>query len=163
MKRIWLTAFSGLVLFFLVISNAYASNFKQSGQCSAIPEYTVSVAIKQIGHPIIIQPKTICFLVGNNHMTLYYLEGETSHHLLCKSDKCLQEWPIFYSKNIYMPRCLSTKDFTTFQRSDGKMQIAYDNHPLYYFAGDKKEGDVLGNKLKTPFGVWHIITIHSNK
>jgi len=159
MKKILVAIFGSLVLFFLIFLNVYANSspFKESGGCSIVSKYTVSVAVKQVGKRIVIEPKTLCYLVGKNDMTLYYLQGETPDHLICKSNECLQEWPIFYSKNILIPRCLNIKDFTTLERNNGEMQTVYDNHPLYYFAGDKKPGDTLGDDLKTPFGVWHIV------
>jgi hypothetical protein len=35
-------------------------------------------------------------------------------------------------------------DLSTFTRSDGSKQVAYDGHPLYYFVGDSKPGEITG-------------------
>ena len=37
---------------------------------------------------------------------------------------------------------------TTFTRADGSTQSAFDGHPLYFFANDKKAGDTKGEDLE---------------
>ena len=46
------------------------------------------------------------------------------------------------------------KDWAKTKRKDGKMQWTYDGHPLYYFADDKKAGDMMGDGKG---GVWHVV------
>jgi predicted lipoprotein with Yx(FWY)xxD motif len=44
-------------------------------------------------------------------------------------------------------------DFGTITREDGKKQTTYKGMPLYYFAGDKKAGDVTGQGMGK---VWYV-------
>ncbi|MGC8790320.1 MAG: COG4315 family predicted lipoprotein [Desulfurella sp.] len=138
---------------FLGLNNAFAANFsglKVEGDCSIVTTFTVNVAKK---------PEIGTYLAGPTGMTLYYLENETDNNIKCKNEVCLSKWPIFYEKELSIPRMLKSKDFKVFKRPDGKLQISYDNKPLYYFEGDKKPGDTFGNNLKTPVGIWHIIKV----
>jgi predicted lipoprotein with Yx(FWY)xxD motif len=43
-------------------------------------------------------------------------------------------------------------------RSDGGTQVTYNGHPLYYFAGDSRPGDVTGEG-NTSFGAgWDLVS-----
>jgi predicted lipoprotein with Yx(FWY)xxD motif len=44
-------------------------------------------------------------------------------------------------------------DFGAITREDGKRQTTYKGWPLYYYAGDKAPGDVLGQGLGN---VWFV-------
>jgi predicted lipoprotein with Yx(FWY)xxD motif len=46
-----------------------------------------------------------------------------------------------------------TGELTIIKRSDGTMQWADQDQPLYTYAKDKKPGDVKGDKVG---GVWHV-------
>ncbi len=46
-----------------------------------------------------------------------------------------------------------TGTFATTKRTDGAMQVTYNGVPLYYYAADKKAGDVMGQGIG---GVWFV-------
>ncbi len=48
-----------------------------------------------------------------------------------------------------------TGTLATFARPDGKMQVAINGHPLYYFAADAKAGDTTGQGVG---GKWFVGT-----
>ena len=48
-----------------------------------------------------------------------------------------------------------TGALTTFARPDGKMQVAINGRPLYYFAADSKAGDTTGQGVG---GKWFVAT-----
>ncbi|OSS41413.1 putative lipoprotein [Desulfurella amilsii] len=155
MKLKYHALIAGLFLF-VGLNSALADNIKTNtglkveGNCSIITTYTVNIAQS---------PKIGTYLTGPNGMTLYYLEDETDNNIKCANQTCLAKWPIFYEKELALPGALKSKDFKIFKRPDGKLQISYNNKPLYFFAMDKRPGEAFGNDLRTPVGIWHVIKI----
>jgi len=43
----------------------------------------------------------------------------------------------------------------TTTRTDGSVQVTYNGHPLYYYAGDSAAGDVNG---EGKLSLWYVIT-----
>ncbi len=114
------------------------------------PDYTVMIGTNsKIGN----------YLVDANGMTLYYLDGESTSTIKCNG-MCLSFWPAFDVKNIVAPSGLNPSDFQIFKRPDGSEQVAYDGKPLYYFVRDSHRGDITGNDLKDPFGIWYAVILH---
>jgi predicted lipoprotein with Yx(FWY)xxD motif len=46
----------------------------------------------------------------------------------------------------------------TTMRSDGTNQVTYNGHPLYYFAGDSKPGDVTGEGNNSFGAGWDVVS-----
>lgn len=113
------------------------------------PDYTIMIATNQ---------KLGNYLVDSDGMTLYYLEGESTSTIKCNG-MCLSFWPAFDVKSIVVPAGINPSDFQIFTRSDGTKQVSYEGKPLYYFVRDAHRGDIFGNDLKDPFGVWYAITL----
>ncbi len=115
------------------------------------PDYTVMIATNaKVGN----------YLVNAYGMTLYYLQGETINDLKCNG-MCLSFWPAFNASRIVVPSGLKASSFKLFTGMDGKSQISYDGHSLYYFIRDAKRRDITGNNLRDPFGLWHVVTLNS--
>ncbi|MGC8544715.1 MAG: hypothetical protein ACP5UJ_07645 [Athalassotoga sp.] len=112
------------------------------------PDYTVMVGTN---------PKLGNYLVDANGMTLYYLDGESTSTIKCNG-MCLSFWPAFNVKSIVVPSGLNSSNFQIFKRPDGSSQLSYEGKPLYYFIRDSYRGDVSGNNLKDPFGIWYAVT-----
>lgn len=89
-------------------------------------------------------------VAGKNGMTLYTFDNDNAGISTCFNG-CLIVWPILETvqSNILAPFSIQT-------RSDGKKQISFENHPLYYYAPDKVPGDIKGDGVH---GVWHIVEI----
>ena len=88
-------------------------------------------------------------LMGANGMTLYVFDKDAGGVSSCY-DACATHWPAYMGKKGEK----MTEGWTEVKRKDGKMQMAYDGKPVYFFAGDKKKGDMAGDGMG---GVWHII------
>ena len=98
------------------------------------------------------------FLVGPDGKTLYLFEADTSSQSTC-SGACAQGWPPLTTNGPpvagsgVMQSLLSTTP-----RADGTMQVVYNEHPLYFFAGDTKPGDTNGEGLNAFGAGWDVVS-----
>ncbi|HEV3245239.1 MAG TPA: hypothetical protein VG102_02695 [Candidatus Paceibacterota bacterium] len=85
------------------------------------------------------------FLVATNGMTLYTSGGDKPGVSNC-TGQCLVNWPPY---TVAAGADLSSANITgtigTITRSDGTLQVTYNDMPLYFFVQDKAPGDVTGN------------------
>jgi predicted lipoprotein with Yx(FWY)xxD motif len=103
----------------------------------------------------------LVYLTGANGMTLYFFGKDTvPGQSACTSDQCKQFWPaatVPAGGTLPAAPAGATGTFTTFVRSDdGATQLAYNGHPLYYFAGDKAAGDTNGEGV---FALWWVADV----
>ncbi|QDS33974.1 hypothetical protein [Brevibacillus brevis] len=85
---------------------------------------------------------------------LYYFKKDEAGKSNCSGD-CLANWPAFTQEDFAVPEGFDKKDFDTITREDnGKKQVTYKGFPLYYFAKDQQEGDVIGQGVKD---VWFLV------
>ncbi|HEX7042290.1 MAG TPA: hypothetical protein VF189_03490 [Patescibacteria group bacterium] len=83
-------------------------------------------------------------------MTLYTYDKDTTSQSTCYST-CAKNWPPYLVSGTApstMPAHLGTT-----KRTDGTVEYTWNNHPLYYYIGDKKAGDTTGDGVG---GVWHV-------
>jgi predicted lipoprotein with Yx(FWY)xxD motif len=85
-------------------------------------------------------------------MTLYFFANDFDGKSACTGN-CLSAWPVFYRENPALATGLNAADFTIITRADGTKQTAYKGWPLYYYAQDKKSGDVTGENVNK---VWFV-------
>lgn len=93
-------------------------------------------------------------LTGQDGRTLYVFGNDSANTSKCEGD-CATNWPPFTIVGDDEPKAGAgvTGKLTTFARTDGSMQVAYDGSPLYYFAADKVAGDTKGQGVGD---VWFI-------
>lgn len=94
------------------------------------------------------------YLTGENGMTLYTFTKDSPGASVCDG-QCATNWPPFTlgSGETVKAGAGVTGTFATITRSDGTAQVTYNDKPLYYFAADKKAGDVVGQGVG---GVWFV-------
>jgi predicted lipoprotein with Yx(FWY)xxD motif len=63
-------------------------------------------------------------------------------------------WLIFHAERITSAAGSDRKEYGEFTRADGAKQSTFKGWPLYYFAGDKAQGDTKGQGVKQ---VWYVI------
>jgi predicted lipoprotein with Yx(FWY)xxD motif len=99
------------------------------------------------------------FLTDNADRTLYAYANDTKDTSNCTA-ACAQKWPAFIAHATpQAPSNINASLLTTFKRPDGTLQVEYDSHPLYYFSGDQKPGDVNGRGVGS---VWHVLSPRGN-
>ncbi|MFH0863082.1 MAG: Rieske 2Fe-2S domain-containing protein [Candidatus Altiarchaeota archaeon] len=85
--------------------------------------------------------------------TLYVFTKDESGKSNC-AGQCAQNWPPLLVEGQLLSGEGVTGDLATIPRSDGAMQAAYVDMPLYYFAQDANPGDVKGQAVN---GVWYVV------
>ena len=100
-------------------------------------------------------------LVGEDGKTLYFFAKDTNGTIAC-TGSCTGTWPPFTldaGEKTSAGQGVTASWLATVMRPDGKTQVTYNGHPLYYFASDTAAGDAKGNGYG---GIWFIATANGN-
>jgi predicted lipoprotein with Yx(FWY)xxD motif len=103
------------------------------------------------------------FLVDAKGRTLYLFEKDKTKKSTC-SGSCAVAWPPLLTTG--KPKAGGTTKASllgTSRRSDGKTQVTYKGHPLYYFVMDKKAGDTKGQGLNAFGAKWYVLAPSGGK
>jgi predicted lipoprotein with Yx(FWY)xxD motif len=157
-----LSSLGGLVLIVAACSSSGASSSAPAVvQPSAAPSAAASAegSAAAGGEAYVVASATGSvgpYLTGEDGKTLYIFTPDSANTTTCV-DKCAASWPPFV---VESDDTLKAGDgvsgtLTTFARPDGKMQVAYNGIPLYYFAKDTKAGDTTGQGVG---GKWFAAT-----
>jgi predicted lipoprotein with Yx(FWY)xxD motif len=97
-------------------------------------------------------------LVGENGRTLYLFEKDKTPMSTCNG-ACASVWTPFTTTG--KPKAAAGVDsakLVTSKRADGKEQVVYAGHPLYYYAPDTKAGDTTGQNLDQFGAEWYVVS-----
>jgi predicted lipoprotein with Yx(FWY)xxD motif len=119
-----------------------AASAEGSGAAGEV--YDVKVATGTVGS----------YLTGEDGKTLYVFTADSANTNTC-TGTCATNWPAFTLDSGESVKAGDgvTGSLTTFSNSDGKMQVAINGLPLYYFAKDAKAGDTNGQGIG---GKWFV-------
>jgi len=97
-------------------------------------------------------------LVDSKGITLYDFPPDKGTTSVCYG-ACAALWPplITKGKPIAGPGVRASLLGTT-KRKDGKLEVTYNGHPLYYFVSDRKPGQVTGQGLNQFGGPWWVLS-----
>jgi predicted lipoprotein with Yx(FWY)xxD motif len=93
--------------------------------------------------------------------TLYVFDNDEGRSGSTCVDQCATNWPPVKASGA--PIGAGSVDGSllgTTPRSDGTLQVTYGGRPLYYFKGDQKAGDTLGQNVG---GLWHAVDAKGQK
>jgi predicted lipoprotein with Yx(FWY)xxD motif len=109
---------------------------------------TIAVASNSLGQ----------ILVDGKGMTVYLFVADHSTASTCYTS-CAQVWPPVLTNGAPVAGTGATASLLgTTKRTDGKTEVTYNGHPLYYFVTDKKPGDTTGQGV-TSFGeIWYVMS-----
>jgi predicted lipoprotein with Yx(FWY)xxD motif len=102
-------------------------------------------------------------LVGTGGRTLYLFEKDKSPMSTCNG-ACAAAWPPLTTGG--KPKAGSGVDaakLSTTKRGDGKQQLVFAGHPLYYYCGDSKAGDSNGQDLNQFGASWYVVSSAGQK
>jgi predicted lipoprotein with Yx(FWY)xxD motif len=97
-------------------------------------------------------------LVDSKGITLYDFPPDKGTTSVCYG-ACAALWPplLTHGKPIAGPGVRASLLGTT-KRKDGKLQVTYHRHPLYYFVSDRKPGQTSGQGLNQFGGPWWVLS-----
>ena len=99
-------------------------------------------------------PDLGAILVDAEGMTLYLFTPDTTAGESACYDQCAENWPIVTPELATGLAPGIPGELSTFERTDGTQQVAYNDIPLYYFVADQAAGDVNGEDVG---GVWFVV------
>ena len=97
-------------------------------------------------------------LVDSKGITLYDFVKDKGTTSVCYS-ACAALWPplLTTGKPIAGPGVRASLLGTT-KRKDGKLEVTYGGHPLYYFVTDRKPGQTTGQGVNQFGGPWWVLS-----
>jgi predicted lipoprotein with Yx(FWY)xxD motif len=97
-------------------------------------------------------------LVDGKGITLYDFPPDKGTTSVCYG-ACAALWPplLTHGKPV-AGRGVHASLLGTTKRKDGKLQVTYRGHPLYYFVSDRKPGQTTGQGLNQFGGPWWVLS-----
>ena len=102
-------------------------------------------------------------LTTDGGRTLYLFAKDKGPMSTC-SGACAAGWPPFTAtKKPAVSGGASSSDIKLVRRSDGKMQVTYKGHPLYFFTGDTSSGQTNGEGVNAFGAPWWAVSTTGSK
>lgn len=102
-------------------------------------------------------------LTDGSGRTLYLFDADRTPTSTCYT-ACASAWPpLLTSQEPTAGPDLDQALVSTTTRNDGSKQVIYNAHPLYYFAGDPKPGDINCQAVNEFGGGWFVVDGRGNK
>ena len=96
-------------------------------------------------------------LFDGRGFVLYAFTADRGGKSVCKG-ACAKAWPPFLTTGA--PRALkgvAGAKLGTTRRADGSTQVTYAGHPLYYYVGDRRAGQILCQNVPEFGGLWLVV------
>jgi predicted lipoprotein with Yx(FWY)xxD motif len=142
----WLKLLTALAASALVVATAATLAFAGDAKTGGT---RVNVARSHLGR----------ILVDSRGITLYDFPPDRGTTSVCYG-ACAALWPplITHGKPVAAGRGVRKTLLGTTKRKDGKRQVTYGGHPLYYFVTDRKPGQTSGQGVNQFGGPWWVIS-----
>ena len=101
-------------------------------------------------------------IVAANGRTLYLFTADKGKKSVCHG-QCATYWPPLIAQTPTVGAGLNASLLGTTKRKDGELQVTYGGHPLYFFAEDKRAGDVNGQGFVHFGGAWWVVSAVGKK
>jgi predicted lipoprotein with Yx(FWY)xxD motif len=134
-------------------TGSYGTSNSSGSTPAAAGTATISVANSSRGQ----------ILVDGSGRTLYLFEADKAAASSCYG-ACVGVWPAAVTTGPPAAGAGAKASLLgTTKRSDGTLEVVYNGHPLYYFSGDKKAGDVTGQGLSSFGAAWYVVSPSGTK
>ena len=130
------------------VVSAIAAALALAGGNASTRAATVKIAGSSLGR----------ILVDSKGITLYDFVKDKGTTSACYG-ACAALWPplLTTGKPVAGPGVRASLLGTT-RRKDGKLEVTYGGHPLYYFVSDRKPGQTTGQGVNQFGGPWWVIS-----
>ena len=96
-------------------------------------------------------------LVDGSGRTLYLFEKDQPNRSAC-AGACVAAWPVDQSSGTPTASSgVKASLLGTIKRGDGATQVTYNQHPLYYYAGDSQPGQQNGQGVNAFGATWFVV------
>jgi predicted lipoprotein with Yx(FWY)xxD motif len=96
-------------------------------------------------------------LVDSHGRTLYLFEKDKATASTCDS-ACASVWPPLTTNGKPQAQAgISAAKLGTTKRNDGKVEVTYAGHPLYYYVSDTEPGQLSGEGLDQFGAEWYAV------
>jgi predicted lipoprotein with Yx(FWY)xxD motif len=172
MKRPLASAFAPAIVTALVLaacgSSSSNSSSTQSGASSPQSSGTqssASAAPATAGRAVTVTTKHdklgTVLAAGSKQLTVYLFEADKGDKSRCMG-ACASAWPPVLGKPKGISQARSS-DLSTITRPDGRTQVTYNGHPLYYFVKDKDAEDAYGEGVDAFGAGWYALSPSGSK
>ena len=97
-------------------------------------------------------------LVDGKGRTLYLFTKERTSKPRCYGD-CARAWPPFFAKGAPQAgKGTDPRQLGTTKRRNGRRQMTYGGHPLYYYVADRKAGQITCQDVTEFGGTWLLVS-----
>jgi predicted lipoprotein with Yx(FWY)xxD motif len=97
-------------------------------------------------------------LVDSKGITLYDFPPDKGTTSVCYG-ACAALWPPLLTKGKPVAgQGVRASLLGTTKRKDGKLEVTYNGHPLYYFVSDRKPGQTTGQGVNQFGGPWWVLS-----
>ena len=97
-------------------------------------------------------------LFDGSGRALYLFKRDRGSRSTC-SGACAKAWPQFLTTSPPKAAAGARASLLgTTKRTDGTVQVTYAGHPLYYFSGDKKPGQIKCENVVNFGGLWLVVS-----
>jgi predicted lipoprotein with Yx(FWY)xxD motif len=122
---------------------------------SSVPASAAPVSSPSASVPMPLSTATLLGtpgFVNGSGFTVYVFDADLAQaNASSCNGSCAGVWPAVSPPNGTLP-----SGWTSFQRQDGTMQLAYKGRALYTYVGDPAPGTTNGDGLTAFGGVWHV-------
>ena len=144
--------------------NSSAATRPPAGATSAYGTKASTSAPSRAGTVIQAQTSSLGRMLTDGHGRTLYLFAADKPNVSKLSAAGLSIWPPFGATGKPQAKsgALAAK-IGTITGANGKAQVTYDSHPLYYYVGDTKPGQTSGQALNQFGAEWYVLAPSGNK
>jgi predicted lipoprotein with Yx(FWY)xxD motif len=170
MKGLTLALIGAGLLAWLAGCGTSSSSLSASAATSTRPVPSHTAAVKsgeeRPGDPVdsVMRPRLVrvaptaygTALVDRRGFALYRFTRDTKSVSTCYRG-CATSWPPYLVPSKLAGGLTNTRLAGTIRRTDGRLQVTYAGHPLYYYVGDRRPGQVLCQGVTEFGGGWYVV------